>query len=72
MELFQSGRWGRYFLNSFTITAISTAAAVIINSMAGYAFARLHFKGRDTLFGIALAGNDHCLRRLLCFQPMSL
>lgn len=56
VELFQSGRWGRYFLNSFTITAISTAAAVIINSMAGYAFARLHFKGRDTLFGIALLG----------------
>lgn len=56
MELFESGRWGRYFLNSFSITAISTAAAVIINSMAGYAFARLHFKGRDTLFGIALLG----------------
>ena len=30
--------------------------SVIINSMAGYAFARLHFKGRDTLFGIALLG----------------
>ena len=56
VELFKSGRWGRYFWNSFSITAISTAVAVLINSMAGYAFARLQFKGRDVLFGAALLG----------------
>lgn len=55
-ELFASGRWGRYFLNSISITVVSTAIAVVINSMAGFAFARLHFKGRDILFGAALIG----------------
>lgn len=55
-ELFASGRWGRYFLNSISITVVSTAIAVVINSMAGFSFARLHFKGRDILFGAALIG----------------
>ena len=55
VELFQSGRWGRYFLNSFTITAISTAAAVIINSMAGYAFARIEFPFKNFIFVLLLS-----------------
>ena len=56
VELFQSGRWGNYFWNSLYITVLSTAVAVVINSMAGYAFSRLHFVGRETLFKIALLG----------------
>ena len=47
VELFKSGRWGRYFWNSFSITAISTAVAVLINSMAGYAICRPPDYGRE-------------------------
>jgi multiple sugar transport system permease protein len=50
------GDWGRYFFNSFFITTVTVVVSLIINSMAGFAFARLHFPGRDTLFVIALIG----------------
>ncbi len=50
------GNWGRYFFNSLLVTVVTTLVSLVINSMAGYAFARLHFRGRDTLFVIALIG----------------
>jgi len=50
------GNWARYFFNSFYITALSVIISVIINSLAGYSFARLRFRGRNTLFMIALVG----------------
>lgn len=56
IDLFASGRWGRYFLNSLMITGVSTVIAVVINSMAGYAFARLNFKGKSFLFACTMLG----------------
>lgn len=56
VNVFSNGRWGRYFMNSFFITIVSVASAVVINSMAGYCFARLTFKGRNVLFGLAMVG----------------
>jgi multiple sugar transport system permease protein len=56
MEAMAHGDWGRYFFNSFFVTAVTVGISLIINSMAGFAFARLHFRGRDTLFVIALIG----------------
>jgi multiple sugar transport system permease protein len=50
------GDWGLYFFNSFLITTVTVLVSLVINSMAGFAFARLHFPGRDTLFIIALIG----------------
>ena len=44
----------RYFMNSLIVAVITTFGQVIIASMAGYAFARLNFKGRDFLFLIIL------------------
>ena len=44
------------FLNSLKVTLISTIGALIISSLAAYAFARLEFFGRETLFMILLAG----------------
>ena len=44
----------RYFLNSLIVAVITTFGQVVIASMAGYAFARLNFKGRDFLFLIIL------------------
>jgi multiple sugar transport system permease protein len=41
--------------NSAFVASVSTAAAVLLNSMAGYAFAKLQFAGRDRLFRVLLA-----------------
>jgi multiple sugar transport system permease protein len=40
----------RYLVNSTIIAITVTAVSLFINSMAGYAFAKLRFKGRDRLF----------------------
>ena len=59
-----SPQWGNYaevlaripflsqFWTSFLITALRTGAQLILCSMAGYAFARMQFKGRNVLFGL--------------------
>lgn len=54
IEAMTRGDWVRYFYNSFVVTMITVVVSLIINSMAGFAFARLHFRGRDTLFIISL------------------
>jgi multiple sugar transport system permease protein len=46
----------RSFFNSVLITLLATLGSVIVVSMAGYAFAKLRFRGRDPLFrGLSLA-----------------
>jgi len=40
----------RYLINTFVISAIVTAVALLFHSMAGYALARLRFPGRETIF----------------------
>lgn len=54
--LFTSLNLGRYFLNSLGIAVGGTILAVLITAMAGYAFAKLRFRGRDPLFKVLLAG----------------
>jgi multiple sugar transport system permease protein len=56
LEAMSRGTWGRYFFNSFYITTLSVVISLLINSLAGYSFARLHFRGRDVLFIITLIG----------------
>jgi multiple sugar transport system permease protein len=56
LEAMSRGTWGRYFFNSFYITALSVVISLVINSLAGYSFARLKFRGRDVLFIITLIG----------------
>lgn len=53
---FAKGNWSRYFYNTFIITVITVAISLCINSLAGFAFARLEFKGRNLLFFIGLIG----------------
>lgn len=50
------GNWGRYIYNSFIITLITVLISLLFNSMAGYAFSRLNFPGRDLLFFSILLG----------------
>lgn len=46
----------RWFLNSIIVTGATTIGTVILSSMAGYAFGRLRFRFRRTLFVLTLAG----------------
>lgn len=55
-EAMQRGSWLRYFFNSMFVTACTVAFAVLFNTLAGYAFARLDFKGKTPLFFFMLIG----------------
>lgn len=44
----------RYTFNSFVVSALSGLGQVITASLAGYAFARLRFPGRNALFALLL------------------
>lgn len=45
----------RYFANSLFIAAVTVVGQIITGSMAGFAFARMRFKGKNTLFFAVLA-----------------
>lgn len=45
----------RYLGNSLVVAGITVVGQVVTGSMAGFAFARLHFKGRNALFFAVLA-----------------
>lgn len=47
--------FGRFLLNSVFISTFVTAFQILLGSMAGYAFARLNFRGKNILF-IAFLG----------------
>ncbi len=42
---------GRAFLSSAIVATLITVSALVFNSLAGYAFAKLRFRGRERLFG---------------------
>ena len=46
---------GRFALNSLLVSVAATAFSLLLNSMAGYAFAKLRFGGRDRIFGALVA-----------------
>lgn len=52
---FQAAPFGRYFLNSLVVSVTAGAAVAFTSLLAGYAFARIEFKGREALFGLLLA-----------------
>jgi multiple sugar transport system permease protein len=49
-DLFTRLSLGRAFLNSMFVAFVATFASLLFNSMAGYAFAKLRFRGRDRIF----------------------
>jgi multiple sugar transport system permease protein len=54
-ELFTRLNLGRNLLNSLLLAIAVTLISLLLNSMAGYAFAKLRFGGRRRLFGLLLA-----------------
>ncbi|HYM81589.1 MAG TPA: carbohydrate ABC transporter permease [Candidatus Limnocylindria bacterium] len=55
LALFTRLDLARHLSNSAVIAVLSTTLSVLMNSMAGYAFAKLRFSGRDRVFQILLA-----------------
>jgi len=47
--------FARYYLNSFFIASWVTFLQCLTSAMAAYAFARIHWRGRDTVFKLYLA-----------------
>lgn len=54
-ELFARAGMGRYLFNSFLVATCVTLLSLLFNTMAGYAFAKLKFAGRDRTFQLLLA-----------------
>lgn len=54
-ELFAHQRMGRYLFNSLVVATLATVLSLAFNVTAGYAFAKLKFKGREKLFQGLLA-----------------
>jgi multiple sugar transport system permease protein len=53
--LFATTGIARYFLNSLFVATIGTVLSLMFNATAGYAFAKLRFKGRDRIFQALVA-----------------
>ncbi|MBP1916936.1 carbohydrate ABC transporter permease [Lederbergia galactosidilytica] len=54
-RIFQVGGLGRWFLNSTIIATVSTVINVFFASLAGYAFSKLRFPGRNAIFWVLLS-----------------
>ena len=55
VEAWQEANFTRYFLNSIVISAVILAGQLSTSILAGYAFARIEFKGRGLIFSIMLS-----------------
>ena len=55
IEAWNEASFGLYVRNSIVISAITVGGVVITSALAGYAFGRMRFYGRDILFAILLA-----------------
>jgi multiple sugar transport system permease protein len=53
--LFETTGISRYFLNSLFVAKLGTMLSLAFNATAGYAFAKLRFKGRDRIFQALVA-----------------
>ena len=76
-QLFGNVGMGRYLLNSLAIAVLATIISVSFNVMAGYAFAKLRFRGRDAIFKVLLGalvipGQVAMLPLFLMLKPLGL
>ena len=56
VRLFSFGLTPRWFLNSAIVAVGMTALVLVLSTTAGYAFARIPFKGRGVMLALVLAG----------------
>ena len=68
---------GRYVFNSLAIAVLATLLSVSFNVMAGYAFAKLRFAGREAIFktllgALVIPGQVAMLPLFLMLKPLGL
>lgn len=56
LALFTRLDLARHFLNSVLVTVSVTVISTVLNAMAGYAFGKLRFRGRERIFRLLLGG----------------
>ena len=54
-DAFTTANLGRLFVNTMIVGVVSTLLSLVITVLSAFAFARLEFKGRDTMFAALLA-----------------
>ena len=55
-DVISVGLTPRWFFNSMVVTGVTTLFTLILSAMAGYAFARIDFKGKKLAYPLVLAG----------------
>ena len=55
LDAFTTASLGRLFYNTLIVGVVSTILSLIITVLSAFAFARLEFKGRETMFALMLA-----------------
>ena len=54
-DAFTTANLGRLFINTMIVGVVSTLLSLVITVLSAFAFARLEFKGRETMFALLLA-----------------
>jgi multiple sugar transport system permease protein len=54
-EAFTTANLGKLFMNTAYVGVVSSILSLVITVLSAFAFARLEFKGKDTMFGALLA-----------------
>ena len=55
VEAFNTANLGTLFMNTLYVGLVSTVLSLVITVLSAFAFARLEFKGKDTMFTLLLA-----------------
>jgi multiple sugar transport system permease protein len=55
IDAFSFGMWDRWWINTVIITLVSMFGVVLSSSLVAYSFARLRWRGRETVFKLVLA-----------------
>ncbi len=76
-QLLGSGGLARAFGNSLMLAVAATAISTLLNTLAGYAFAKLHWRGRDAIFSgligaLVIPGQVAMLPLFLLLKQMGL
>jgi multiple sugar transport system permease protein len=77
VALERMGGFPRFLANTVLLTVVAVLGQCFVCSLAGYAFARLRFRGRDALFALVLAAmmlpdQVSALPRFLLFRALGL
>ncbi|WP_433044746.1 carbohydrate ABC transporter permease [Dactylosporangium sp. CS-033363] len=55
-QVFEAQPFAQQYLNSMYIAIVCTLGTLVVSSLAGYAFARIRFRGQNALFLLVLTG----------------